>query len=165
MINSWKQFWSSEESTVILLCLLGMLLGLTIGNFVKDSAASFQSMMLVGYQIPSLISFGAMVGLAVQLVSTVLIRIVLKWHSNLYTWPLFGIPFGILIIFNVLSDRLVSVGFIIPYIFDLLLPCLIIIFVGMDAMCFLAVNALYLLPFCLISTGIVWLLKFSRSIV
>jgi hypothetical protein len=165
MINNWKQFWSSEERTVILLCLLGMLLGLTIGNFIKDGAASFQSIRLVGYQIPSLISFGAMVGLAVQLVSTVLIRIVLKWHSNLYTWPLFGIPFGILIIFNVLSDRLVSVGFIIPYIFALLLPFIMIIFVGMDAMCFLTLNTICLLPFYLVSTGIAWLLKFSRSIV
>jgi hypothetical protein len=168
MINSWKQFWSSEESTVILLCLLGMLLGLTIGNFVKDSAASFRSIKVIDYQIPDPISFGAVVGLDIQIISVVAIWIVLNRNSKLYvpvTWFLFGIPFGILTIFNVFSDRLVSVGFIIPYIFDLLLPCLIIIFVGMDAMCFLAVNALYLLPFCLISTGIVWLLKFSRSIV
>jgi hypothetical protein len=123
---------------------------------------------VIGDQIQSPILFGAVVGLGIQIISVVAIWIVLNRNSKLYvpvTWLLFGIPFGILTIFTVLSDRLVSVGFIIPYLFDLLLPFIMIIFVGMDAMCFLAVNALYLLPFYLISTGIVWLLKFSRSIV
>jgi hypothetical protein len=123
---------------------------------------------VIGDQIQSPILFGAVVGLGIQIISVVAIWIVLNRNSKLYvpvTWLLFGIPFGILTIFTVLSDRLVSVGFIIPYLFDLLLPFIMIIFVGMDAMCFLAVNALYLLPFYLISTGIVWLLKFSRLIV
>jgi hypothetical protein len=105
---------------------------------------------VIGDQIPAPILFGAVVGLDIQIISVVVIWIVLNRDSKLYvpvTWLLFGIPFGVLTIFNVLSDRLVSVGFIIPYIFDLLLPSIIIIFVGMDAMCFLAVNSLYLLPF------------------
>ncbi len=176
MISSWHQFWSSEERITRSLCLLGLLFGLTIGNLIKDGAESFLSIgqspsfavEIFGYQIPSIVTFGAVVGLDIQIISVVAIWIVLNRNSKLYvpvTWLLFGIPFGILTIFNVFSDRLVSLGFIIPYLFDLLLPFVIMMFVGMDAMCFLAVNALYLLPFYLISTGIVWLLKFSRSIV
>jgi hypothetical protein len=174
MTSSWKQFWSSEERKTRSLCLLGMLLGLTIGMFSKDWTESFYSIgqnprfaiEIFGHRIPSFISFGAVVGLDIQIISVVAIWIALKRDSKLYvpvTWLLFGIPFGILTIFNVLSDRLVSAGFIIPYVFDLLLPFIAIVFVGMDAMCFLAINALYLLPFYIASTGIVWLLAFSRS--
>jgi hypothetical protein len=167
MISSWKQFWLSEERIGILLCLLGIAVGLTIGYFIKDGATSFHSIEIFSYQIPSLMSFGVVVGLDVQIISVVAIWIALKRNSKLYvpvTWLLFGIPFGILTIINVISDRLVSVGFIAPYIFDFLLPFIIIMFVGMDAMCFLAINALYLLPFYIVSTGVVWLLEFSRSI-
>jgi hypothetical protein len=166
MISSWKQSRSSEESGRLLLCLLGISIGLAIGIFSKDWAESFHSIEIFGDQIPSPISFGAVVGLDIHIISVVAIWIALKRNSKLYvpvTWLLFGIPFGVLTIFNVFSDRLVSVGFVIPYLFDLLLPCIVIIFVGMDAMCFLAINALYLLPFYIVSTGIVWLLAFSRS--
>lgn len=133
MTSSRKQSRSREERLSLSLCLLGILLGLTIGYFIKDWAASFQSIgqsprfaiEIFGYQIPSLLSFGAVVGLDIQIVSVVAIWIVLNRNAKLYvpvTWFLFGISFGVLAIFNVLSDRLVSVGFIVPYIFDLLLP-------------------------------------------
>jgi hypothetical protein len=174
MISNWKQFWSSEQSITLSLCLLGMLLGLTIGIASKDWAESFHSIgqnprfanEIFGCQIPPLISFGAVFGLNIQIISVVSIWIALNRNSKLYvpvTWLLFGIPFGIITIFSVLSDRLVSVGFIIPYLVDLLLPCAVIMFVGMDAMCFLAMNALSLVPFCLASTAIVWLLAASRA--
>jgi hypothetical protein len=167
MISSWKQFWEREEGLTLSRCLPGILLGLTIGYFSKDWAESFQSIEVIGYHIPPPLSFGITAGLAVQLVSVLLIWIIFSRDSKLCNsigWGLFTIPFGILTIFSVLSDRLVSVGFIAPYLFDLLLPFIIIIFVGMDAMCFLAMNAFYLLPFFIAATGVVWLLEFSRSI-
>jgi hypothetical protein len=170
MLSSWKQFWLSEERIGILLCFLGIAIGLTIGYFIKDGSASFHSIEIFNYQLSSLFLFGIVVGLAVQLVSVLLIWIVLNWNSKLYNLlvpALFTIPFGILTIFNVLSDRLVSFGFICFYVPDLLVfPLgLIMIIIGMDATCFLAINALYLVPFYIISTGVIWLLEFSRSIV
>ncbi|AFY95969.1 hypothetical protein Cha6605_5067 [Chamaesiphon minutus PCC 6605] len=45
-----------------------------------------------------------------------------------------------------------------------LLSFIIMIFVGMDAMCFLAINALYLLPFYIVSTGVFWLLESIGSL-
>jgi hypothetical protein len=167
MTSNWKQFWLSEQRTAILVCLPGVAVGLTIGFFIEDWAESFHSIEIFSYQIPSPILFGAVVSLDVHIFSVMAIWSTLKPDSKLYvpvTWFLLGIPFGLLTIFNLLSDRLVSVGFITPYIFDLLLPCILIMFVGMDAMCFLAMNALYLLPFYIVFTGIVWLLELSRSI-
>jgi hypothetical protein len=168
MISSWKQFWSSEERIGLSLCLLGMIFGLTIGVFSKDWAKSFHSIELMGYQIPPPLSFGIIAGFAVQIVSVLSIWIVMLNRNNkldnLITWLLFTIPFGILTIFNVLSDRLVSFGFICSYI-SALMPFPIMIIVGMDAMCFLVINALYLLPFYIVSTGVVWLMQLSRSIV
>jgi hypothetical protein len=141
---------------------------LTIGNFIKDGAESFHSIELVGYHIPPPLSFGITAGLAVQIVSVLSIRIAMlnRNHNidNLIIGLLFTIPFGILTIFNVFSDRLVSFGFICSYI-SALMPFPIMIIVGMDAMCFLVMNALYLLPFYIVSTGVVWLMQLSRSIV
>jgi hypothetical protein len=166
MINSWKQFWSSEERIGLSLCSLGILFGLTIGVFSKDWAESFHSIELIGYHIPSPLAFGITAGFAVQVVSALSIRIVMlnRKLDNLMVWLLFTMPFGILTVFNVLSDRLVSFGFICSYI-SALMPFPIMIIVGMYAMCFLVMNALYLLPFYIVSTGVVWLMQLSRSIV
>jgi hypothetical protein len=168
MIDSWKQFWSSEESRGFSLCLLGIIFGLTIGVFSKDWAESFHSVEVIGYHIPPPLSFGITAGFAVQIVSVLSIRSVLLNRNdkldNLMIGLLFTIPFGILTIFNVFSDRLVSFGFICSYI-SALMPFPIMIIVGMDAMCFLMMNALYLLPFYIVSTGVVWLMQLSRSIV
>jgi hypothetical protein len=165
MIDSWKQFWFSEQSVGRSLCLLGVAFGLIVGIFCKDWAESFRSIQLIGYRIPPLVSFGAAIGLDVLIISVVAIWIALNRNSKLYepvTWFLFGIPFGILTIFNVFSDRLVSFGFICAYI-PALIPFPLMIIVGMDAMCFLWINALFLLPFYIVSTGIIWLLTLSRS--
>jgi hypothetical protein len=168
MIDSWKQFWSSEERIGLSLCLLGIVFGLTIGVFSKDWAESFYSIEIIGYHIPPPLSFGITAGLTVQTVSVLSIWIVMLNRNdkldNLVIWLLFTIPFGILTIFNVFSDRLVSFGFICSYI-SALMPFPIMIIVGMDAMCFLVMNALYLLPFYIVSTGVVWLMQLSRSIV
>jgi hypothetical protein len=171
MISSWKEFWLSEQKIYIVLCLAGILVGLITGTAVAGWSEYFPPTEIFNkYQIPALISFGIVAGFAVQLVSVLLIWIVLNWNSKLYNLlvcALFTIPFGILVIFNILSDRLVSFGFICSYIPDLLIfPLgLIMIIIGMDATCFLAINALCLLPFYIVSTGVVWLLELSRSIV
>ena len=115
MVNSWKQFWSSEGRIGSLLCLLGIVFGLTIGVFSKDWAESFHSIEIVGYHIPPPLSFGIAAGLAVQLVSVLSIRIAMLNRNNkldnLIVWLLFTMPFGILTIFNILlySVRKVNV--------------------------------------------------------
>jgi hypothetical protein len=166
MIDNWKQSRSSEERIGLSLCLLGIVFGLTIGVFIKDWAGSFESIEIIGCRIPSLMLFGITTGFAVQIVSVLSTWIVMRSRSNkldnIIIWLLFTIPFGILTIFNVLSDRLVSFGFMCSYL-TALIPFPLMIIVGMDAMCFLVMNALYLLPFYIVSTGIVWLLAFSRS--
>jgi hypothetical protein len=168
MTNSWKQFWSIQEIVTLSLCSLGIAFGLTIGIFSKDWAESFYSIEVIGYHIPPPLSFGITAGLTVQTVSVLSMWIgTLNRNNkldNLMVGLLFTTPFGILTIFNVFSDRLVSFGFICSYI-SALMPFPIMIIVGMDAMCFLVMNALYLLPFYIVSTGVVWLMQLSRSIV
>jgi hypothetical protein len=169
MISSWKQFWSSEQKTGLSLCLLGMAFGLTIGNFIKDWAASFHSIEIFSYQIPPLISFGIAVGLAVQLSSVLLSWITLYGGTELYFTRiiqlLIGIPMGVMIILNIFNGYLVALGFVIPYALDLLLSPLIMIFVGWHTMHLFWSNAISLLPLYIASTGIIWLLEFGRSIV
>jgi hypothetical protein len=167
MIDSWKQFWSSEERILLSLCLSGAAFGLTIGTIGKDWGESFPSIELIGYDIPPPLSFGITAGVAVQTIGVVAMWVALNRNNKLYDSVLgllFGIPFGILTVFNVLSDYLVSFGFICSYI-SALMPFPIMIIVGMDAMCFLVMNALYLLPFYIVSTGVVWLIQLSRAIV
>jgi hypothetical protein len=72
MIDSWKQFWSSEGRIALSLCLLGVAFGLTIGIFSKDWGESFNSIEIFGYQFLSPILFGAVVALATQIVSILL---------------------------------------------------------------------------------------------
>jgi hypothetical protein len=175
MINSWKQFWSSEERIGLLLCLLGTVFGLTIGAFSKDWAESFYSIEIFSYPIPSLISFGIAAGLAVQLASVFLSWITLYWSTKLYqnadlyySWMiqiLIGIPMGVLIIFNIFSGYLVALGFVIPYLLDILLTWIVMIFVGWHTMHLLWFNAISLLPLYIISTVIIWFIESCRSIV
>jgi hypothetical protein len=84
MVSSWKQFWASEERIALILCLLGIAFGLTIGNFIKDWAESFHSIEIFSYQIPLLISFGTVVGLDVRIISVVAIWTVLRGGLTTY---------------------------------------------------------------------------------
>jgi hypothetical protein len=169
MIDSWQQFWSSEERIALSLCLLGVAFGLTIGIFSKDLSESFHSIEIFNYQITSLISFGIAAGLIVQLASVLLSWITLYGGTELYFTRiiqiLIGIPMGVLIILNVFSGYLVTLGFVIPYIFDLILSPIVMIFVGWHTMHLLWANAVSLLPLYVVSTGIIWLVTFGRSIV
>jgi hypothetical protein len=169
MINSWKQFWSSEERIGLSLCLLGIVFGLTIGVFSKDWAESFRSIEIFSYQIPQLISFGIAAGFAVQLASILLSWITLYGGTELYFTRiieiLIGIPMGVLIVFDIFSGYLVTLGFVIPYVLDLILFPIVMIFVGWHTMHLLLFNAISLLPLYIVSTGIIWLVDFGRSIV
>jgi hypothetical protein len=169
MISSWKEFWLSEKKIGLSLCLLGMVFGLTIGNFIKDWAASFHSIEILNYQILSLISFGIAIGLSIQIAS-VLLSLVASLCNNLHYNRLFclliGIPIGVIIIFNVFCSYLVSLGFIISYTLNLLLPSWIFMrIVGWNTTYLLLANATLLLSIYLVSTGIIWLIDFGRSIV
>jgi hypothetical protein len=169
MLSSWKQFWSNEEERIgILLCLLGIAFGLTIGYFIKDRAASFHSIEIFSYQLSSLISFGIAVSLAVQMSSVLLSWITLYGGTELYFTRiinlLIGIPMGMLIVLNVFSGYLVTLGFVIPYILDILLSWIVIIIVGWHTMHLLWANAMLLLPLYLISTVVIWLIESSRSL-
>ncbi|WP_310488463.1 hypothetical protein [Chamaesiphon sp. VAR_69_metabat_338] len=177
MINSWKQLWFSEESIGRSLCLLGVALGLAVGIFCKDWAESFHSIGhsphfmndLIGYQIPSLISFGIAGGLTIQLVSVLLSWATLYQSAELYHTRiieiLLGVPIGVLIIFNIFSGYLVALGFVIPYVFALIFFPVVMIFVGWDTMHLLVFNAIFLMPLYMISAGIIWSVNFGRSIV
>jgi hypothetical protein len=169
MIDSWKQFWSSEGRIGLSLCLLGIAFGLTIGAFSKDWAESFHSIEIFSYQIPQLISFGIAAGFAVQMASVLLSWITLYRGTELYFTRiiqiLIGIPMGVLIVFNIFNGYLVALGFVIPYILDILLTWIVMIFVGWNTMHLLWANAFSLLPLYIISTGIIWLVNFGRSIV
>lgn len=174
------QFQLNENRINFLLCILGIVFGLNIGYFIKDGAESFRSIghnphfenEIFNNQIASLISFGIAAGIAVQVVSVLLIWIVMAWNIKQYDftpWWLIGIPFGLigipigmLVIFDVFSDRLVSFGFIATYILHLTIPSLSMIVVGFPL---LYINALYLLFFYVVSTVIVWLLESFMSIV
>jgi hypothetical protein len=173
MTSSWGKFWSSGEKIGLLLCLLGIAFGLTIGIFSKNCAESFHSIEIFSYQIPSLISFGITAGLTIQLASVLLSWTTLHWsiklyqNTNLYwSWIiqiLIGVPIGVLIIFNIFSGYSVTFGFIIPYTFALIFPPIIMIFVGWSTIHLLWINAISLLPLYLVSTGIIWLVEFGRK--
>lgn len=156
MINSWKQFWSSEERIVLSLCLLGVLFGSTIGVFSKDWGDYFRSIELIGYQIPSVISFGIIVSLAIQLTSILLSWIALVRGTDFYhtriVWLLIGVPFGMLIVLNVFDGYLVAIGFVIPYIVDIILTPIVMMSVGWHTMNLLWANAVSLIPLYIIST-------------
>jgi hypothetical protein len=163
------QFQLSDNKIALLLCLLGIAFGLTIGNFIKDGADSFHSIEIFNYQIPPLISFGITAGLAVQLASVLLSWITLYGGTELYFTRiiqiLIGIPMGVLIILNIFSGYLVTLGFVIPYIFDILLSWIVMILVGWHTMHLLWANAVSLLPLYIISTGIIWFIESCRSMV
>jgi hypothetical protein len=172
------QFQLNENKIALLLCLLGIAIGLTIGIFIKDGTASFHmighishfAIEIIGYQIPSLILFGAIVGLMTQIISVWLSWLTLAaWGTELYhtriAWLLMGIPMGILIVFNIFSDRLVALGFVITYTIDLLLPWIPMIIVGWHTMHLLWFNGISLLILYLISNLIIWSIEFGRSIV
>jgi hypothetical protein len=158
-----------RERILLSLCLLGAAFGLTIRIFSKDWGESFHSIQIFNYQIPQLISFGIAAGLAVQLASVLLSWITLYGGTELYFTRiiqiLIGIPMGVLIVFNIFSGYLVALGFVIPYILDTLLTWIVMIFVGWHTMHLLWANAVSLLPLYIISTGIICLVNFGRSIV
>jgi hypothetical protein len=161
------QLQLSENRITLILCWLGIAFGLTIGYFIKDGAESFQSIKIFSYQIPSFISFGIAIGLAVQLASVLLSWIMLYGGTKLYfdriIYLLTGIPMGVLIILNIFNGYLVALGFVIPYAFDLLLSPLVMIFVGWHTIHLFWFNATSLLPLYIASTGIIWLVEFGRS--
>ena len=169
MISSWKQFWFNEGRIGLSLCLLGVVFGLTIGYFTKDWAESSHSIQIFNYQIPPLISFGIASGLAVQLASVLLSWITLYGGTELYFTRIIhildGIPMGVMIIFNIFSGYSVTLGFIIPYILDLLLLPFVMIFVGWHTMHLFLANAVSLLPLYIISTAIIWFIESCRSII
>ena len=85
-------------------------------------------------------------------------------HYNRVFCLLIGIPIGVLIILNVFCSYLVSLGFIIPYTLNLLLPSWVVMrIVGWNATYLLLTNATSLLSIYLVSTGIIWLIDFGRS--
>jgi hypothetical protein len=170
MINNWKKFWLSEQRIYIVICLAGILVGLITGNAIAGWSEYFPVIEIFNkYQIPALISFGMIVSLATQIVSVLLSWVMLargnEPHWNDVSWLLIGLPMGILIALNVFNGYLVALGFIIPYILDILLTSILMIFVGWNTMHILWLNAISLLPLYLVSTGIIWLIEFGRSIV
>jgi hypothetical protein len=169
------QFQLNDNKVALILCLLGIAFGLAIGNFIKDEANSFHSVEIASYVIPPLISFGLAAGLAVQLASVFLSWTTLYWSNNLYqntdlyySWIieiLISIPLGVLIIFNIFSGYSVSLGFVVSYAIDLILSPIVMIFVGWHTMHLLLFNAILLLPLYIVSTAIIWLVEFGRSLV
>ena len=162
------QFQLNENRIILLLCCLGIVFGLTIGYFIKDGAESFNSIEIFDkYQIPALISFGLIVGLATQIVSVLLSWVTLDRGNESYwnrvSWLLIGLPMGILIALNIFNGYLVALGFVIPYILDILLTWIVIMVVGWRTMHILWLNAISLLPLYIISTGIIWSINFGRS--
>jgi uncharacterized membrane protein len=167
MISSWKQFWSSEGKIVLLLCFLGVSLGSIVSFFSKDWGESFDSIELIGYKIPETISFEITVSLAIQLTSVFLSRLALYRGADFYhkqiVWLLTGVPLGILIVLNIFDVYLVAIGFVIPYIAEIILTPIMMIFVGWDTMHLLWANALSLIPLYIISTGTIWVVESCRS--
>jgi hypothetical protein len=174
MISSWKS-WLSEEGTALLLCLLGIAIGLMIGYFIKDGAISFHSIEVIGYQIPSAMSYGIFAGFIVQLVSVVLSWLALGWSIKslqstnfYYTWIfeiLTGIPMGTAIVFDLFSGYSVTFGFVVSHVIAILLTPVVMIIVGWNTMHLLWFNVISLLPLYLVLTGITWFVEFCRSIV
>ncbi len=169
MIDIWKQFWSGEGRIALSLCLLGMAFGLTIGIFNKDWGDSFQSIEIFGYQFSSPILFGAVVALATQIVSILLSWVPLyqgnesRWNNVI--WLLTGLPIGILIVLNVFNGYLVALAFVIPYILNIILSPVVMMFVGWHTMHLFWFSAILLLPLYIISTGIIWSIESCRSLV
>jgi hypothetical protein len=168
MRNSWKQFWVSEESIVISLCIVGILIGLITGNTIARWVEYFPVIeMFNKYQIPTLISFGMIVALATQIVSVLLSWVMLargnESHWDKVSWLSIGLPMGILIALNIFNGYLAALGFVIPYILDILLTWIVMIFVGWRTMHILWFNAISLLPLYLVSTGIIWLFNIASS--
>jgi hypothetical protein len=168
MKNSWRQFWSNEESIIIFLCLVGIVFGLMTGITIKEWKEYLPLIEILSDQIPSPISFGASVGLATQIVSILLSWVILCLGTELYhnriIWLLIGLPMGILIPLNVFSGYLVAIGFVIPYILAILLSWIVMLIVGWHTMHLLWLNAMSLLPLYIASTGIIWLMEFGKSI-
>jgi hypothetical protein len=168
MINSWKEFWLSEQRISIVLCLAGILFGLITGTAIAGRSEYFPVIEIFNkYQIPALISFGMIVALATQIVSVLLSWVMLarsnESHWNNVSWFSIGLPMGILIALNIFNGYLVALGFVIPYILDILLTWIVMMFVGWHTMHILWLNAISLLPLYLVSTGIIWSIEFGRS--
>jgi hypothetical protein len=167
MINSWKEFWLSEQRIFIILCLAGALVGLIIGSAVAGWSEYFPAIEIFNkYQIPALILFGTIVSLATQIVSVWFSWVMLdnESHWNNTCWFLIGLPMGIMVALNIFNGYLVALGFVIPYILDILLTGIVMMFVGWHNMHILWLNAISLLPLYIISTGFIWFIEFSRSL-
>ncbi len=163
------QFQLNENRINFLLCILGMVCGLTIGYLIKDGAKSFDSFEIFSYDIPSFILFGIVTGLTIQITS-VLLSMMACLGNDLYYNRIFclliSMPIGILIIFNVFSSYLITLGFVIPYIINILLPSWIVMrIVGWNTTYLVLANASSLLSIYIIPTGIVWLIESLISIV
>jgi hypothetical protein len=163
MINSWKEFWLSEQRIFIILCLAGALVGLITGSAVARWSEYFPSIEIFNEnQILKLISFGMIVALATQIVSVFLSWVMLdnESHWNNTSWFLIGLAMGIMVALNIFNGYLVALGFVIPYILDI---WIVMMFVDWYTMQILWLNAISLLPLYIISTGIIWSIGFVRS--
>jgi hypothetical protein len=163
MINSWKEFWLSEQRIFIILCLAGILVGLITGSAVAGWSEYFPVIEIFNEnQILKLISFGMIVALITQIVSVFLSWVMLdnESHWNNIGWFLIGLPMGIMIALNIFNGYLVALGFVIPYILDI---WIVMMFVGWHTWQILWLNAISLLPLYIISTGIIWSIDFGRS--
>jgi hypothetical protein len=163
MINSWKEFWLSEQRIFIILCLAGALVGLITGSAVAGWSEYFPAIEIFNEnQILKLISFGMIVALITQIVSVFLSWVMLdnESHWNNIGWFLIGLPMGIMIALNIFNGYLVALGFVIPYILDI---WIVMMFVGWHTWQILWLNAISLLPLYIISTGIIWSIDFGRS--
>jgi hypothetical protein len=168
MISSWKEFWLGEQRIYIVLCLAGILVGLITGNAVAGWSKYFPIIEIFNkYQIPALISFGMIVALATQIVSVLLSWVMLdrgnESHWNNACWFSIGLSVGTMIALNIFNGYLVALGFVIPYILDILLTGIVMMFVDWYTMHILWLSAISLLPLYIISTGIIWSLGFGRS--
>jgi hypothetical protein len=163
MINSWKEFWLSEQRIFIILCLAGALVGLITGSAVAGWSEYFPSIEIFNEnQILKLISFGMIVALVTQIVSVFLSWVMLdnESHWNNTSWFLIGLAMGIMVALNIFNGYLAALGFVIPYILDI---WIVMMFVDWYTMHILWLNAISLLPLYIISTGIIWSIGFVRS--
>jgi hypothetical protein len=166
MINSWKEFWLSEQRIFIILCLAGALVGLITGSTVAGWSEYFPEIEIFNEnQILKLISFGVIVALVTQIVSVFLSWVMLdnESHWNNACWFLIGLPMGTMIALNIFNGYLVALGFVIPYILDIFLTGIVMMFVDWYTMHILWLSAISLLPLYIISTGILWSIDFGRS--
>jgi hypothetical protein len=166
MISSWKQVLSTDN----IIILLSITFGLTIGYFIQEGAESFNWIEIVGYQIPSFITFGVIAGLTIQTVS-----VLSSWMAtacfgdDLYNrifCLLIGVPIGMVIAFNIFGGYFVALGFVIPYILNTLLPDWVVMRIfGWNTTYLLLGNAISLLPLYIVSSGIIWFIEYCRSMV